>query len=97
MKNKILAALLAAGLMATSNAANASDACEVVLCMFGKLKGENPSECKAAQKKYFSIQVKKKGKFKASRTAKERLKFLNKCPSPENNNINKKFGTMRWG
>ena len=39
MKNKILAALLAAGLMATSNAANASDACEVVLCMFGKLKG----------------------------------------------------------
>lgn len=73
---------------------DANPTCKVVLCMFGKLKGASQSECKSAEKEYFDIIVKKKGKIRWSQTAKERLNFLNSCPSPENDNINKKFGKL---
>lgn len=94
-KTIALATALCAPLLVMSPAAQAADACEIVLCMFGKFTGNSQSECKAAEREYFAIQVKKKGKFKPSDTAKERLKKLNECPSPENDKINKKFGTMR--
>lgn len=72
----------------------ANPVCEVVLCMFGKLKGASQSECKSAEKKYFDIIVKKRGKIRWGQTAKKRLDLLNDCPSPENDAINKKFGKV---
>ena len=68
--------------------------CEVVLCMFGKLKGASQSECKSAEKKYFDILVKRRGKIRWGETAKKRLEMLDSCPSPENDAINKKFGKI---
>jgi len=79
---------------ASEGSEKANPACEVVLCMFGKMKGSSPSQCKSAEKKYFSILSKKKGKIRWDRTARDRLNFLNKCPSPENDAINKKFGRV---
>ena len=79
---------------ASEGAEEANPVCEVVLCMFGKLKGASQSECKSAEKKYFSILSKKKGKIRWGQTAKDRLNFLNGCPSPENDKINSKFGKV---
>ena len=95
MKKGLTVAVLAASLFSFSGTASAADACEIVLCMYGKMVGKNPSECRSAQKDYFSIIATKKGKFSPSRTAKARLKQLNKCPSPENSAINSKFGRLR--
>jgi hypothetical protein len=75
-----------------------SDPCKVVFCMFGHLKGENPSECRGAVNHYFNIVKKKKGKFKPADTAKERLKFMNSCPGGDSDSIkqiNNKFGRLR--
>lgn len=95
MKKGLTVAVLAASLFSFSNTASAADACEIVLCMFGKLSGNSQSECREAEKEYFSIVTKKKGKFSPSRTARDRMKQLDKCPSPENDAINDKFGRLR--
>jgi methionyl-tRNA formyltransferase len=79
---------------ASEGAEEPNPVCEVVLCLFGKMSGASQSECKSAEKKYFSIIKKKKGKIRWSDTAKERLNFLNGCPSPENDKINDKFGKI---
>lgn len=79
---------------ASEGAEEANPVCEVVLCLFGKMNGASQSECKSAEKKYFSILKKKRGKIRWSDTAKERLSFLNSCPSPENDKINDKFGKI---
>jgi hypothetical protein len=71
-------------------------ACEAILCLSGLSAGENPSECSSSLKEYFGIEVFKKGKFKASKTASERLKFLNKCPGNDSaSDVNSKWGTVR--
>lgn len=95
MKKKVAIVAISFSLLAFSSVAPAADACEVVLCMYGKMVGKSQSECRSAEKDYFKIQVKKKGKFKAGKTADARLAFLNQCPSPENSKINKKFGKLR--
>jgi len=79
---------------AIKDAEKANPACKVVLCMFGKLKGVSPAECKSAEKEYFSITVRKRKKIRWDRTAVARLNFLNRCPSPENDAINRKFGRV---
>lgn len=94
-KKIVLAAALSMPLLTFSSVSQAADACEIVLCMFGKFSGNSQSECKSAEKEYFKINVFKKGKFKASKTASARLSKLNECPSPENDKINKKFGSIR--
>lgn len=94
MKMIALSTGLCMPLLTISPVAQAADACEIVLCMYGKLVGKSQSECRSAEREYFSIIVKKKGKFNPARTATERLKQLNKCPSPENSRINSKFGRI---
>lgn len=79
---------------ASEGAEEANPVCEVVLCLFGKMSGASQSECKSAEKEYFSIIAKKKGKIRWGSTAKKRLEFLNGCPSPENDKINSKFGKV---
>lgn len=95
MKSKLLIAIFSLSLMSFSSTASAADACEVVLCMFGKLMGKSQKECRAAEREYFSINIMKKGKFKPSETVKARMNLLNQCPSPENGKINSAFGKLR--
>lgn len=96
--SKILAATMFSTLLLAAVPAQATDACETVLCMWGKLKGASQSECSSAEKAYFKIIKKKKGKIKWSRTASARQDFLDSCPSADSGatkKINDKFGKVR--
>lgn len=65
-----------------SAASNVPSACNTIICMAGMLNGDGVhASCKSAVDDYFKIITKRKGKFSASRTARDRLKFLNQCPS----------------
>lgn len=84
--------------IASEPSINSNDPCTVFLCMAGKVKGENPSECSSPTKKFFSIFSKKHGKFNGGRTSNARSGFLGQCPSADPSMINKiisKFGTLR--
>lgn len=75
-----------------------SDPCKVVMCMYGKMNGANPSECSSAVKDFFSIVSKKHGKFNIGRTASARNSFLNSCPTADPKIVKKiisKFGVLR--
>jgi hypothetical protein len=82
----------------TTSPAFAKDPCKTVLCMFGKLTGNSGgSECSSAEKEYFSIQIKKRGKIRWDRTSEARGQFLNSCPATDqgiNKKINDKFGKV---
>jgi len=65
-----------------STSALADEPCNMTMCMWGKVKGENSSECKGQIKKFFKKQVKKKGSFLPSHTADARKGMLqDECPS----------------
>lgn len=93
-----LTAVLVVLAVAVTPAAYAGDPCKTVLCMFGKFTGNSGgSECTSAEKDYFDIVVKKKGKIKWNETADQRGEFLNSCPGSDkgpNKQINDKFGKM---
>ena len=102
MKRQLSAFLVAATsvLVLTTGTAQASDAaCGMVLCLGGQiLGGSGGSQCSSYEKKYFSIVVKKKGKFSPSRTAKERDKELKSCAGGDPGVVSKigeKFGGVR--
>lgn len=101
---KCLTAVLLCTSVLAAPPAFAKDPCKMVLCMWGKyskLTGsgdDGGDECDAAEKEYFDIIVKKKGKIKWSRTAAERLKQQNSCPTADRGKtkqINDKFGKAR--
>ncbi|HCA7081255.1 TPA: killer protein [Citrobacter sedlakii] len=75
----------------------------MTLCMWGKVKGENSSECQGQIKKFFKKQVKKKGSFSPSRTADARRGMLqDECPAsmaPAQfiNDVIGKFGRQKNG
>ena len=97
-KNAIAAALLclAAGFSAPSSAA---DACEVVLCMYGKATGASGgSACRSPEKAFFNIIKKGKHGFKAGATADARKAFLGQCKAADPAAVSKiitKFGRLR--
>lgn len=102
MKRRISAFLVAATsvfVLTTGTARASDDACGMVLCLGGVvLGGSGGSQCSSYVQKYFSIIVKKKGKFSPSRTAKERDKELKKCAGGDSNIVSKigdKFGGAR--
>jgi hypothetical protein len=70
------------------------DACCALLCL---LSPTWPNECTKCLAKYFGIELRKKGKFSASRTASARLDFLNQCKTGDNSpgQANSKWGTTR--
>lgn len=94
---KLACAMLALGLLA-SGSAFAEDSCKSVLCLYGKLPGNNGgSACSGAEQAYFDILVKKHGKIKWSDTASQRGKFLNSCDGADpsyTKKINDKFGKL---
>lgn len=93
-----LAMVICAGLTANAQAGD-TDACTVTMCMYGKLTGNSGgSECNPAEKKYFSIEVKKHGKFKPGPTFDARKKFLGECSGSDpaySDKIMDKFGKVR--
>lgn len=97
-KTAIAAALLclAAGYSAPSSAA---DACEVVLCMYGKATGNSGgSECSSAERAFFDIVKKNKHGFLPDHTADARKDFLLQCKAADPAAVSKiisKFGRIR--
>lgn len=83
----------------TTSPAFAKDPCKTVLCMFGKLTGNSGgSECSSAERDYFNIEIKRKGKIRWDRTSAARGDFLNSCPAADqgfNKKINDTFGRSR--
>lgn len=96
--NRIIAGAMLATVFAMPMPSWADDPCEVTLCMWGAFNGVRPSECSSSYKKYFSIIKKKRGKIRWSQTADAREQYLSKCPTAEQDPINKiqsKFGKKR--
>ena len=90
--------VLSVMLIFTASAANASNPCESVLCMAGKVEGQTGGgACSGPIADYFSIvEYGKHGKFSPSSTASARLNFLNSCGSGVGNwptKINVVYGT----
>ncbi|MFE4110594.1 conjugal transfer protein [Kosakonia sp. YIM B13611] len=77
----------------------ASDACEVVLCMYGKTTGSSGgNHCHTAERAFFDIVKRDKNGFLPGHTADARKSFLLGCKSVDPDIINKiisKFGRIR--
>ena len=100
MKKTVLAAALLCLAAGFSTPSFASDPCEVVLCMFGKVTGNSGgSECRRAEKSFFSLNAfKKKGRFDPSKTATMRKALLGECKAADPAAIAKvisQFGQIR--
>ncbi|HIE3984984.1 TPA: conjugal transfer protein [Serratia marcescens] len=78
---KVLLSLLFLGVMAScSTSAMAADACEVVLCMYGKATGNGGgSKCHSAERAFFNIVKENKHGFLPDHTADARQLFLSEC------------------
>ena len=97
---KVLGLVVLGWVVTATPSASAADACEMAVCMWGKLTGTNGgSACSSPEKAYFAILVRKKhNKISWSSTAKKRLQTLNSCPnadSSQTKQINDKFGKVR--
>jgi len=78
---KVILSLLFLGVMAScSTSATTAEACEVVLCMYGKTTGNSGgSECHSAERAFFNIVKKNKHGFLPDHTADARQSFLSEC------------------
>ncbi|WGO82270.1 TrbM/KikA/MpfK family conjugal transfer protein [Arsenophonus apicola] len=77
---------------------DSNDPCTVVLCMYGKLQGNNQSECRRAVRKFFSLRKFGSHGFRPWKTFIKRKDFLNGCPTADPavvSDIMKQFGKMR--
>lgn len=84
--------LLAFFLSSFSLAVQADDACQVVLCMFGKMEKSAVSECGSAEKEFFNINVFEDDddeKFDAEKTLEKRQEFLQQCKDADKDTISK--------
>ncbi|PAV05641.1 hypothetical protein CBG25_06250 [Arsenophonus sp. ENCA] len=100
-KNKLMAIGL---LLAANHAAfadekvDSGDPCTVVLCMYGKLQGNNQSECSDAVRQFFSLSKFGRHGFDPWKTFMKRKYFLGGCPTADPaavSDIMKQFGKMR--
>jgi len=98
MKKTISSALLLCIMESYSTSLMAADACEVVLCMYGKATGNGGgNECHSAERTFFNIVKKNKHGFLPNHTADARKSFLLECNSADQAIISKiisKFGRM---
>ncbi|EFW11250.1 putative YggA protein, partial [Serratia symbiotica str. Tucson] len=77
---------------------DSGDPCTVVLCMYGKLQGNNQSECRDAVGKFFSLSKFGRHGFDPWKTFVKRRDFLGGCPTADLaivGDIMKRFGNMR--
>ncbi|MGR6771477.1 TrbM/KikA/MpfK family conjugal transfer protein [Pectobacterium brasiliense] len=77
----------------------AADACEIVLCLYGKATGNGGgNECQSAEHSFFTIVKKNRHGFHPSRTADARKALLLECRSAAPKIIDQiinKFGRVR--
>jgi hypothetical protein len=99
MKSIMLPAFFLCIASLLSSPAMATDACEVVLCMYGKMTGnDGGKECSSAKRSFFNIVKKNKHGFLPSHTADAREAFLLECASAAPAIINQiigKYGRLR--
>lgn len=99
MNKLILSALLFCTAVSLSPSAMSADACEVVLCMYGKTTGNSGGdECHSAERSFFTIVKKNKHGFLPDHTADARGSFLHECSSADPaiiGQIISKFGRLR--
>ncbi|WP_413740318.1 TrbM/KikA/MpfK family conjugal transfer protein [Sodalis sp. RH14] len=99
MKSIMLPAFFLCIASLLSSPAMAADACEVVLCMYGKATGNGGGkECSSAERSFFNIVKKNKHGFLPSHTADARKAFLLECQSADTaiiGQIINKFGRIR--
>ena len=97
---KVILSLLFLGVMAScSTSATTAEACEVVLCMYGKTTGNSgSSECHSAERAFFNIVKENKHGFLPDLTADARKSFLLECVSADPAAISQvisKYGRVR--
>jgi len=77
----------------------AADACESVLCLYGKMTGNSGgSDCKAPEKAFFDIIKKNKYGFLPNKTFNARKAFLGECKAADPavvTQILKSFGKVK--
>jgi hypothetical protein len=99
MKSIMLPAFFLCIVSLLSSSVMASDACEVVLCMYGKATGNGGGkECSSAERTFFNIVKKNKHGFLPSHTADAREAFLRECESADPTIISqiiRQFGRLR--
>ncbi|WP_038900917.1 TrbM/KikA/MpfK family conjugal transfer protein [Dickeya dadantii] len=99
MKKAIPSVLLICVIASCSTSAIAADACEVVLCLYGKATGNGGgNECRFAERAFFSIVKKNRHGFLPGQTADARQAFLNECDSADPAAISQiigKYGRVR--
>ena len=79
MKKIIIFLSLLFALSIPMSSAYAADACETILCLWGKMSGSDGSNCSSAENDFFSIIVTKDGGFLSDHTFDARQTFLNQC------------------
>lgn len=99
MKKIAIAAVMLCITAGYSTSSSAADACEVVLCMYGKATGNSGgSACRSPEKAFFNIIKKGKHGFRAGATADARKAFLGQCKAADPAAVSKiisKFGRLR--
>ncbi|MEQ9861240.1 conjugal transfer protein [Pectobacterium cacticida] len=77
----------------------AADACEIVLCLYGKTTGNDGGNgCQSAESSFFNVVKKNKHGFHSNRTADARRDLLLECKSADPKIIDQiinKFGRVR--
>ncbi|MFZ4210603.1 killer protein [Pantoea endophytica] len=99
--NKILLLTLSLVMTSLSLHAKADEPCNMTICMFGLLSGEQSNECKSQVRKFFAKQESNKHGFLPDHTSDARNKMLQKeCPATYGVNtqiesIISKFGRIK--
>ncbi len=77
----------------------AADACEIVLCLYGKTTGNGGGNgCQSAERSFFNVVKKNRHGFHPNRTADARKALLHECKSADPKIIDQiinKFGSVR--
>ncbi|WP_244370541.1 killer protein [Rahnella sp. ChDrAdgB13] len=101
MKTTAFAVVMLCLTACTTLPAKADEACNMTLCMWGKVSGSDSDGCQSEIKKFFKKQVTSKGSFLPDHTADARKSMLQKeCPAtmaPAQfiNDIISKFGRLK--
>ncbi|MBA5237080.1 conjugal transfer protein [Pectobacterium aroidearum] len=99
MKTIILTACFFCMSLLLPSSVMAADACEIVLCLYGKTAGNGGGNgCQSAESSFFNVVKKSRHGFHPNRTADARRDLLLECKSAEPKIIDQiinKFGRVR--
>ncbi|MCQ3844860.1 MULTISPECIES: TrbM/KikA/MpfK family conjugal transfer protein [Enterobacterales] len=99
MEKTIFSVLLLCVMASCPTSVLAADACEVVLCMYGKATGNGGGgECHSAERAFFNIVKKNRHGFLPDHTTDARQSFLLECDSADPAAIGQiisKYGRVR--